>query len=50
MKYTVSEIMMALIRCEVCGGKFPTRVIDALGGQELKELYELSKKHDLEAD
>lgn len=47
MEYTVSEIMMALIRCEVCGGEFPTRVIDALGGQELKELYELSKKHDL---
>ena len=47
MGYSVSDIMMALIQSEVCGGKFPKNAVSALNEQELIELYELSKKHDM---
>lgn len=47
MGYTVSDIMMFLIRCEICGGEFPSKAVKALTEQEFSELYELSRKHDM---
>ena len=47
MEYTVPDIMMALIRCEICGEEFPSKQVGALTEQQRCELYELSKKHDL---
>ena len=47
MGYTVSDIMLMLIRCEICGGEFPEKEVQTLNERELEELYELSKKHDM---
>lgn len=47
MEYTVSDIMMSLVRCEICGAEFPSKAVAALDERQLAELYELSRKHDM---
>ncbi|MBO7304419.1 MAG: nucleotidyltransferase family protein [Clostridia bacterium] len=47
MSYTVSQIMLALIRAEICGVELEPQLLVAIDAEMLSELYKSSKLHDM---
>lgn len=47
MSYTVSQIMLALIRAEICGVEPESELFAAIDAERLSELYKRAKQHDM---
>ena len=47
MNYTVSEIMLRLVRSEICGDELPDGLVASITPEILPKLYSLSKPQDI---
>ena len=47
MSYTVSQILLSLIRAEICGVEPDSELFSSLDGERLAELYKSAKLHDM---